>query len=103
MVTTMSAAPEPDPLIEELRQLVPQPVIDLLLGPRDSTTRLIREMPRSLERSEKRACELVVLQLSRVRLVYDAMSVFEERYRRFLDYQTANVCRGHKVVPLFWI
>ena len=103
MVTTMSAAPEPDPLIEELRQLVPQPVIDLLLGPRDSTPRLIREMPRSLERSDQRAWELVGLHLIRVRQFYEAIAVFEELYRRLLEYQTANVVRVHKGVPLVWI
>ena len=55
-------------------------------------------MPRSLDRSDQRAWELVGLYLIRVRRFYEAIAVFEELYRRLLEYQTANVVRVHKGV-----
>lgn len=91
-----------DPLLEELRQLVPAEVIELL-GQRDSAPKLIEQLPRGLERRDQRAWELSGLHLVRLRRFHEAILIFEEWYRRLLEHQAVKGVRVHKGTPLVWI
>ncbi len=101
---TAAGPSEPsDPLLNELRALVPARVIDLL-GQPDSALKLLEELPRGLERQDQRAWELAGLHLgTRQRRFYEAILIFEEWYQRLLEYQTVKGARVHKGTPLVWI
>jgi restriction endonuclease len=101
----MAAAPseQTDPILDELKALVPGSVIELL-EQRDSAPKLIDQLPRGLERRDQRAWELAGLHLGiRQRRFYEAILIFEEWYRRLLEYQTEKGVRVHKGAPLVWI
>jgi len=99
----VSGETQSDPLIDELRTLVAPTVIEVLLGQRDATPRLMLDLPQGFERKDHRAWELVGLHLSRSRRFYDAIAVFEKLYDRMLDRQRVTGQRMHKGMPLVWI
>jgi len=97
----VAAAGQTDPLLDELKTLVPARVIDLLRQP-DSALKLIKELPRGLE--HQRAWELAGLHLgTRQPRFYEAIWIFEEWYQQLLEYQIASGERVHKGAPLVWI
>jgi hypothetical protein len=99
----MTDETEPDPLLDELKKLVPSTVIEVLLGQRDATPRLMRELPQGLSRADQRAWELSGLHLIRGRRFYEAIAVFEGLYQKLLEHQVSTTKRVHKGMPLVWI
>jgi hypothetical protein len=98
----MSTDAENDPLLAELRAIVPD-VVDLFVGRQDSLPYLLRQLPRTVDPENLRVWELVGLSFNRHRRFYEAIVVFEELYQRLLEHQETTKTWIAKGMPLIWI